>query len=425
MVPALLTGVVLVELCVAIALHAWRKTGDAFILPIMIGATLARLVIGIYDVTGPPLPGATVDAVFYEMRAFQFATTFDLSGHFVFEVGREAYSSLLSIPYIFGGRVPVFVLLVNLAFTLSFLGLVYQIAASLGGRRRARAAVAIAAFYPTSLFYTAVPLRECVLMWAIALWLHGLLRFLRGRSHAFGWRTILGAAVATWLNIGFGGMAVLIPLVWALRSNDIRARFTLPAGRTVRLAISLVFVTAIVAGFLAVGKQIPKVPNNPAQIINPTYINQIRGTKASEAHGATGYAGGSPTSLGRFILALPLLDVRFLITPLPTVPAGGAQLLSALDGVIAGMLCCAAVLMSVRRIRAGGPAADAWLLVGTILVLVTTFAIGTANAGIAVRHRSDFAWLFAAVICAYGSWSPASARVFRLALDGGRVRPAR
>ena len=425
MAAPLLTGLVLAELCLGIVLYACRRTGDAFILPIMIGATLARLVIGGYDVTGPPLPGATVDAVFYEMRAFQFAATFDLSGHFVFEVGREAYSSLLAIPYIFGGREPLFILLVNLAFTLSFLGLVYLIAALLGSRRRARAALAIAAFYPTSLFYTAVPLRECVLMWAIALWLYGLLLFLRGDGHAFGWRTILGASFAIWLNIGFGGMALLIPVVWALRRDHIRARFSLPAGRTLRVAISLVFVSVIVAGFLAVGKHIPKVPNDPAQVINPSYINQIRGTKASEPHGATGYAGNAPTTLGRFVLALPLLDIRFLISPLPTVPAGGAQLLSALDGVVVGALCCAAGLVLVRRIRAGDSTADAWFLAATMLVLVTTFAVGTANAGIAVRHRSDFVWLFATVVCAYGSWSPMSARAFRVRLDGGRLRHAR
>jgi hypothetical protein len=396
MLAAYVTGLSLVEVGFLYVVWLYKKTTDPFVVPLILVALALRLCVGVYNFTSGPLPGANVDAVHYEQLAASVASTFNSSGVFSIPVGRNAYSSILAIPYIAGGHHQVFPVLVNLLFVAFFLGLVYRSVALVTGSTRARLAMGIAALYPTSIFYTSVPLREPVLMWAIALWLYGLLLYVNGRASAFGWRTIAGAVVAIWLNVGFAAMAVLIPVVWAVRRAP-RHSFRVPVARPIRLVVAFGVLIALAGAFLTVGGNIPKVPNNPSQVLSVSYWNSLRGAKASATHGRTGYGGSAPTSAGLFILSIPVVDAEFLTAPLPHVPSGGAQLLAAVEGLGLLALCLGAIVIVVRTPR--GPARGSALLVAAVLaVLITTFAIGTANAGIAVRHRSDFAWMFGVLI---------------------------
>ena len=176
---------------------------------------------------------------------------------------------------------------------------------------------------------------------------------------------------------------------------------------------------ALVAGGVLVvlvsklGGSLPKLPEDPVQLLDVGYIGDLRSYKSSYG---SGYTVETATSWFGFIIQLPVIVFRFLFSPTPFDAIRGSSPIA--DGVkmidsflFLGMMVAA--WRALRRPLDTKTARQTRLAITALFVLlVVVFAIGTSNVGIAVRHRAKFAWLLLVVI---GVWrhsrAPATATV--------------
>ena len=138
------------------------------------------------------------------------------------------------------------------------------------------------------------------------------------------------------------------------------------------------------------------------------YLSSLR---PKRANGRTAYLGEVDISSQLSMLAfLPIGAAYFLFAPFPWMVESVADLVAAVEGLGNLLFSVAAVFGAValfrtwqrrRRAFASYRTQIGWVGLGTFAVLgVSLFALGTANAGTAVRHRQMFLWvlfLFGAV----------------------------
>ena len=403
MIAQFLTIGLLGVMALFIVWSGYKSTRDQWLVWVACLAALARLLVAALNAYVGPLPGAEVDAVDYESFAYEVARTYEQKGQFVLASGRWGYGSLVGTLYILGGRSLAFPTLLNLVFALHFFTLIYRTAALLGSRRSARMAVLAAAFYPTSLFYGSVPLREQLLMWGLALFLYGVVNYVLDRDRIVNWRIAIGWVFSTWLNSGFVFIGFLLPFVWWLKASDSRRYFTTPGRLVFRAVGAFVLLSILTSAFFIFGGILDKVPERPTDLMDLDALSAMRARKASYG---TGYLGYVPGSWGGFVLSLPLMILSFLFSPTPyevILGSGslveGVKMLDSLSFLAMGLLSWQSIRNGIRTPRSK----LCWVLVALLGLLVVVFSVGTANVGIAIRHRAKFAWLFLMVIAV---WHP-------------------
>jgi hypothetical protein len=400
----IMTFISLIFICVFIAIFAFMKTRDSVLVCILILAALLRLGVGLLNIEWGPLPGAEVDAVHYESLATDIAKKYSSTGDFSIRTGRDGYASLLAVPYAVGGHNAVLPTLLNLIFSLHFVAVVYQACRLLGTRRAARLAALGAAAYPTLVVYTAVPMREAILVWCLALWVYGTIAFIQRKASLLNWRVVVGSAVATFLHAGFFVLAALLPFVWLIRAGR-GAGGNHRLGESAARVFGVALLTIImVLTFLRLAPLLEKVPDQASDVTSVDYINELRERKSSYG---TGYVDSVPTGPG-FFLAVPALVFNFLLspTPLDALRTGSlTEAFKALDSILF-LIMLGAGAISVRRALRGGDSRAALLVGGSLVVFFLLFAVGTANVGIAIRHRAKFSWMLLMIIAL---WRPVRA----------------
>jgi hypothetical protein len=410
-IDLILTFAALVFLSLFVVLFGYLKTRDGVLVLILLLTALLRLIVGSVNIEWGPLPGAEVDAVHYESLATEIAERYSVTGDFSIRAGRDGYASLLAVPYAVGGHNALLPTLVNLIFSLHFVVLVYGACRLLGNRRAARLAAFGAAAYPTLVVYTAVPMREAILVWCLALWLYGTIEYTQRNATLINWRVLVGSALATFLHAGFFALAALLPFVSLIRNRRASSRkhsLLEPSARAFGAALLTILM---VLTFMQLAPLLEKAPDDGAEVASVEYINDQRERKSSYG---TGYVESVPEG-PRFLLAVPALVVHFLLSPTPidALRIGSpAEAFKALDSTMfLVMLVAGAVAM--RRAFRRGSAGAALLIGGTLAALILLFALGTANVGIAIRHRAKFSWLFLMIIAL---WRPELSRRFSSSL---------
>lgn len=384
-------------------LWIYRATRDRILVAILVATALSRVLVGFLNRAIGPFPGAEVDAVDYENRAYEIASLYHQTGHYSWDPGRFGYSSIIALAYVIGGRNFLIPTLVNLIFLLYFLGLVYSIALLLGTPQRARIATLASAFFPMSILYTSVPLREAPLMWGLALFFYGVVLFFLRKARLFNGRVLLSLSFTTWLHTGFIFLGFLLPFFWWLRGWH-EGVYQRHREKVFLHALGAVLVVLLLFGaFLKFGRNLPKFPKDPSQLFNLAHLAQMRQYKASYG---TGYMGYVPKTWLGVVLCLPLWEARFLFspTPLDVIRSGRPAFegLKMMDSVLFFIM----ILLAWKSLRAAwqsGQSQWCWVILMVLGMLLFTFAVGTANMGIAIRHRSKFAWIFLLMIAL---WHP-------------------
>jgi len=362
--------------------HLSRIKSDPVLGFILVGAAVSRAGIGLINHYLGPLPGAKIDAIFFDETARTLALVPSGPSNFVIELGREGYSSILAVFYMIGGYHFFLPTMVNLIFLIEFLIIVYRIGVSLGGPSAGRITALCAALYPTSMIYTSVPLREAPLHWALAVYVHTLLQYYDGERRLASLRLVFSLGFLVWLHDGFALAIFLIPLAMWFKNDHLtvgRRALFLGAG----VAVILVAFAAALTFF-----DFRKMPADPAMLLDPEWLARMREVKS--AYGV-GYGAFEPTWRG-ILMSTPLLLFAFVASPFPIWWESLSEMPKLVEGLLSLALTVGACVTVYRA--AGHPTyAKRKFILTMFLYLVFVFAMGTGNTGIAARHRAKFIWM--------------------------------
>jgi len=377
----LLLAILAVFVSVRIA-HTMRDEDDPNLALILIVAAAARIVVGIVNHHYGPLPGARIDAVMFDQTAQNMALVDPVATSFIVEFARGGYASLLAVFFRIAGHHYLIATLVNLVFTIEFLILVYRMGQKWGGQSVARLATACVAFYPTSILYTSVSLREAPLLWGLALYVRALVDYFEGERPLLQGRLLFALAFLVWLHDGFALAIFLVPVAMWFKYDDVSI------GRRLSY-LSLGVVAMLIAFVLAVTFfEFRKMPDDPAQLLDPAFLSRMRETKS--AYGI-GY-GHVDATWGGIVAAVPLLTFAFVAAPFPIWWEDLSDLPKLIEGLLSLTLVVGACVAVYTKLGKPGDRGRRMFL-AMFLYLVFVFAMGTGNTGIAARHRAKMLWM--------------------------------
>ena len=362
--------------------HLSRSKADPVLGFILVGAAISRAGIGLVNYYLGPLPGARIDAIWFDETARTLALVPSGPSSFVIELGRAGYSSILAVFYMIGGYHFFLPTMINLIFTIEFLILVYRIGLNLGGYPVARITALCAALYPTSMVYTSVPLREAPLLWGLALYVHTLLQYYDGQRRLLSARLLFSLAFLVWLHDGFALAIFLIPIALWFKNSHLSV-----GRRALFLGAGAAVILAAFAGALTFF-EFRKMPADPAMLLDPEWLARMREVKS--AYGV-GYGAFEPTWRG-ILTSAPLLLFAFVASPFPIWWESMSELPKLFEGLLSLFLtltACVTVYYASGDVTYG----KRKFLLSMFLFLVFVFAMGTGNTGIAARHRAKFIWM--------------------------------
>jgi hypothetical protein len=363
-------------------IHQSRTQGDPVLGFILIVAAISRAGVGLVNHYLGPLPGAKIDAIWFDETARTLALVPSGPSNFVIELGRAGYSSILAVFYMIGGYHFFLPTLVNTIFIIEFLILVYRIGQNLGGPQVARVTAFCAALYPTSLVYTAVPLREAPLLWALALYVHTLIQYYDGERRLINLRLFASLGFLVWLHDGFALAIFLIPIALWFKNNHLSV-----GRRALFLGAGAAVILVAFAGALTYF-DFRKMPADPAKLLDPEWLARMREVKS--AYGV-GYGAFEPT-WGGIVKSAPLLLFAFVASPFPIWWQSMGELPKLAEGVLSLVLTVAACITAYQA-SAHVNFTKRKFILAMFLYLVFVFAMGTGNTGIAARHRAKFIWM--------------------------------
>lgn len=352
--------------------------------PMALGA-LFRLITGVVGLTGTPfrLRYSDADAGAFESAAWRMAT----SGWGAVLDGLNPASgfsvvSPFALIYAALGRQPYALVLYNVFLGVATIAVGYRLALELGGRRVARWTALVLACFPASILMSSLILRESGVAFGVAIGLLGSIESLRRGSLRYLALGLGGFMFAALLHGGMapGAVAVLCAVAVLLFRASVR-------GARIRFRAAGVGVAAF-AALVGVGSVFSAGDFRLASVgvvSFSTIESEVLHADPRMARGGSSYYGGTTTETwDRAVIQLPERVVLFLFSPLPWTVTSSSQVLGLIDGLL--WVCMVLALLAYRREIWSDPRARVLLLF--VVVSAVVYALGTTNAGTALRHRT-------------------------------------
>lgn len=393
---------------VAIAVCALlSRIRDQRIAAILALAFLARLALALVQRFVFALPDTGGDAVYFDALAQQVARSFVDGSHPLQGYGiAHRYSAFVGFWYALFGYGPLIPQLVNVLFGVTTVWAVSEIAWELSASERtSRAAALVAALFPTMNLYSAILLREYIMVVSVSVSLVLFVRWIsRGRERdAYG--SIVLAFIAPLFHIGM----LFLPAAYVLflvfySPKDQRFRLVPNA----RIALVLLFVA--LAFFPTAPRSDQGDMSGPDAALGAPAVT-VMGPDSSEPssvatvnehldaytdRGRAVYLENlRPASRWEMVFQTPVRMIHFLFSPFPWQISSLQDMFGAIDALLYVTLTGFGLwgLWIVGRDR---PALAIAILVVACFFLVT-FSWGVSNYGAAIRHREKLAFLFVTV----------------------------
>lgn len=381
-VPHVVGWTALMVAAVVLGLVAWR-TPEAR--AALLAGFLLRAASALSHVYLTPLPATGQDAVRFEQEGW------NLAAHGLFgAIGQitraeHVYSWIIGVLYALTDRSPLMIQMLNVLLGTLVVWNVYALARLLWGADAARKAAWAMAVFPTAVLFSAVILRETMVVYPLSL---GALLFARWHvTNRF--RYLAGAMVSFAVILAFHafvvpilGMAVVL-VVGRWLSPVFRGR---RYGRVVPVLAGATIVAVVGGAAMVVWSRIGHLES--AAIALFQIHHEITSVERA------GYlAGLRVESMGDVVWQAPIRLVFFLLMPFPWLVRAAVDLVGLMDS----LLYCGIVwilLRHARRVWRHGPARAVLLLAfGSIGV----FSVVVSNYGTAIRHRAKVAPLLIAV----------------------------
>jgi len=354
-------------------------------LPLMVGAML-RVGVALLGWHAVTLPYSTGDAIDFERAAWRMAQA---GWPAVLDALNPAtgfsYIGPFAAIYSVVGRAPHALLAYNAILSLLTIILVFRIGSALGGKRVGLWSAWVFAVFPAALLMSSVILREASVGFGVGLGLFGLLEADRKRNPAY---ILVGVFGLAWAALHHGGMLfpALVGLVafavTLLRGSVDSKRVHLPS-----IAVSTGAIVVIVGAAAIVAPGDLRLAS--AGVINfETVEREILAESPRIERGGSSYYGGTTTeSWGQAVRQLPGRVLLFMVSPLPWTVRSVSQMAGLIDGLTWSVIL---VLLFKGRVEILRDPTTRLLLV-FLAIGIVTYALGTTNAGTALRHRTKFA----------------------------------
>lgn len=371
-------------LCAAagLALVAWRtpEARGPLVLAFLLraGCTLVQSYV-------MALPASDMDAQRFESAAWAWGSggLEGLTEHFT--MGAFLYSWLIAVLYAVTDRSALMIQALNVLLGTLVVYNVFALARMLWGVEAARRAAWLMAAFPTSVLFSALILREQVVVYPLTL---GVLLFVRWYA-TDRLKYLAGALLAFCVAIAFH--VFVISLFGAAVVVVLRRWLSTLAGRRRGNLFSASLGFVVVVGLVGV-----VVVSGLASINILRYASldafrvQTEISSAARAGYLSGLAVNSPVDI---VWQAPIRMLFFLLMPFPWMISSVFDVVGVVDAGLYFLLLCFLV-RGARMIRRDGRARVSLFLA---FAAVLIFSLAVSNYGTAIRHRAKLAPIIAAV----------------------------
>ena len=375
-------GLIVGVIWLASSIGIWERK---LMMPLLVGGLL-RVGLALSGWHLFPLPYSRSDAVWFERGAWRMA---EEGWPAVFEglnpISGFSYTAPFAAIYAFVGREPHALLAYNGFLSVLTIALVFRIGLSLGGPRVATVSAWAMALFPAAILMSSVVLREAAVSFGVALGLFGLLESERRKSL---WFLLVGVAGLGWASLHHGG--ILFSAVVTLGAFTVAGLRSGIDGARVRPATAFASLGALV---ILLGTAFALAPGQfrlaSVGVINFETIESevLSDTPRNEVGGSSYYGGTTTESWGQAVRQIPGRVTLFMASPLPWTVRSVTQVAGLVDGML--WVFVLVILVKYRSVIWHDPRARILMLF--LAIAVTTYALGTTNAGTALRHRTKLA----------------------------------
>jgi len=355
---------------------------DPVLRNILIAALVLRLLLSLIQAyTAVDLPGAGDDSVNFEKFGWLNAQAWMLGTEARMTTGVYYYSSFIGVIYYFFGRVPFMAQFANILFSLLTVYLLYKTVYSITGSvRNARIAALMIALLPTLNVYSAILLRETMIIMFIAFSFYFFVKWI-GKGQLTKLLGSFAALAAAGALHGPLFLLVWVMILFVIIYSPRDKKFRFVTGQIVPAVVIAVLALILIGSVITY-----QLPGDLSQIITPDFL---RGVVDGKTFGRTSYLLEIlPYSYFDLIWQTPLRMLYFLFTPFPWMISYVKDALGFLDMLIyAGLFYFS--YRSKKLWKNNKQIVIASLLI--IVTLVVMFAWGTGNYGTAWRHRQKIA----------------------------------
>ena len=353
-------------------------------MPLLVASVL-RFPVGLIGFHAVPirLPYSGHDAVGFEQAAWRIASA-------GWPAVLDALNPLtgfhmvapFSVIYALVGREPYALVGYNVILGVMTVAVVYGIGYQVAEHRAARWCAWAMAVFPAAILMSSLVLRESGVGFGVALGILGVAGAMRHRTAPWVLLSTAGFALASLLH---GGM--LIPAIALLTFLSVSEFRNSAKGSRVRLRSTLVAASVITlvaaAVWISTTNQVSFASFGTLDM--ETAESQILSENPRVGLGGSAYYGDVTTeSWAEAASQLPVRLGLFMFSPMPWTVSSYTQLIGLLDGFFWLFMCI--VLVRTRKRWWGDPVLRALFVFGVAAIIV--FALGTTNAGTALRHRT-------------------------------------
>ena len=326
------------------------------------------------------LPDSQFDALYFQAWALNGATS-GISGALQnFTTGAYMYPSLMSFLFLLTGPSELVMQSVNCVLGTVNVYLVYRIASRLFDEKSGIGASIVAAVFPTLVLYSAITMRETVVVFFVLLSFSFLLKWRDGRELRNFAISLVFAFVSMAFHTGMFSLVLMLGGYFALSS--IKAYVRLPTSlELVRYVPVASIGVLLVAGVLVTGAGLEKFGGSLADVtidalaLQQEYVSRSRASYLDDL---------IVTGWDDLIWHAPTRMVYFLFAPFPWAVSSVSDLVGLMDATLYFLLF-SIVLANWRKI-ANRPGGLTFLV--TVIGIIYVFSFVTSNYGTGLRHRA-------------------------------------
>lgn len=293
------------------------------------------------------------------------------------------YSNILGVLFSLIGPQRVVGQYLNVLLGISTVLMIYRILGILEINTRIKQIVIIvAAFFPNSIIFSAIFLREIFPIFFVLVSLYYFIKWFKGTQTKNILLAFLFLGLASTFHSGVIGISlgyIFAYLFYKKESNNFKFSANTILAFIVLIAIFILSFTVL--NDFIFGK-----------FVNVEGIDDIFKTARSSGAGGSAYLKGLEiNNLGQFILFIPIKSIYFLFSPFPWDWRGVFDIFTFLFDSMLYMITIYNVVKNIKLLRKKPLTVSLVLMiVGAVLI----FATGVSNTGTAMRHRQKLIPVF-------------------------------